>query len=202
MKWIRMFAIMGGILMVFWLNGNVFAFHDGGVAHCDGCHSMHNSVNGMPDEEVAGGMVGQGINENLTKGTDPSSTCLNCHEGFGSYHIASNDGTKVNYTAGGDFSWLKNTYSWTRHENTSGDNFGHNIIAADFGYTEDGTMLSMTSPGGNYPKSALGCTSCHDPHGKVQGGGTGPRAGSGSYGDPDPGDGSVLGNYRLLGASN
>ena len=196
-----MFAVVGGILMVFWLSGTALAFHDGGVAHCDGCHSMHNSINGMPDEDVAGGTVGEGINANLTKGSDPSSTCLNCHQGNGSYHIASADPTLVNYTMGGDFIWLQSDYSWTRH-NEPGDNFGHNIIAADFGYTEDGTMLSMTSPGGDYPKSALGCTSCHDPHGKVDGGGTGPRAGSGSYGDPDPGDGSVLGNYRLLGDSS
>ena len=25
---------------------NAFAFHDGGVAHCNGCHTMHNSQDG------------------------------------------------------------------------------------------------------------------------------------------------------------
>jgi predicted CXXCH cytochrome family protein len=205
MKWTRMFAVVGGILMVLWLSGNVFAFHEGGVAHCDGCHSMHNSVNGMPDPDVNSidGLVGVGDTGKaiLTKGSDPSSTCLNCHEGFGSYHIASNDPTRVNYTSGGDFSWVKvSEYSWTRH-NEAGANFGHSIRAFDFGYTEDSENLSGFSPGGDYPVSALGCTSCHDPHGKVQGGGTGPIANSGSYGDPDPGGGLILGNYRLLGDS-
>ena len=27
-------------------SGNALAFHDGGVANCDGCHTMHNSKGG------------------------------------------------------------------------------------------------------------------------------------------------------------
>ena len=26
---------------------SAFAFHDGGVAYCGGCHTMHNSENGV-----------------------------------------------------------------------------------------------------------------------------------------------------------
>lgn len=29
------------------VNGTALAFHSGGVAHCDGCHTMHNSENGV-----------------------------------------------------------------------------------------------------------------------------------------------------------
>lgn len=25
-------------------SGSAFAFHDGGVAYCEGCHTMHNST--------------------------------------------------------------------------------------------------------------------------------------------------------------
>ncbi len=53
-------------------------FHSGGVAYCDGCHSMH--------QPKAGGA-------SLLQGIDPSSTCLICHEHAGdtgpsSYHIS------------------------------------------------------------------------------------------------------------------
>ena len=47
------------------------------------------------------------------------------------------------------------------------DNMGHNVVATDFGLTVDGT--NTTAPGGTYPASNLGCDSCHDPHGQVDG---------------------------------
>ena len=31
---------------VFW-SGSLSAFHDSGVAHCNGCHTMHNSQDGV-----------------------------------------------------------------------------------------------------------------------------------------------------------
>ena len=64
-------AALAGVLTL-GLAGTAFAFHAGGVAHCDGCHSMHNS----PENPVAGTP-----NSQLLKGTDASSTCLNCHAG-------------------------------------------------------------------------------------------------------------------------
>jgi hypothetical protein len=48
----------------------------------------------------------------------------------------------------------------------------------------------------------LGCTSCHDPHGIVDGGTQNsyiPVIGSGSYGEAEL-PGTVRGNYRLLGS--
>jgi cytochrome c553 len=50
--------------------------------------------------------------------------------------------------------------------------------------------------------STLGCTSCHDPHGQVAGGtdsGSAAISVSGSYGAADPTDGTIHGNFRLLG---
>jgi hypothetical protein len=167
-------AALAGILTL-GLTGTAFAFHAGGVAHCDGCHSMHNS----PENPVSGTPNGQ-----LLKGTDASSTCLNCHEGTGGYDIFSSNGS--NFKPGGDFFWLTQSYTNTVRGNavtSDPDNMGHNIVAVDF------------------TPSQLGCTSCHDPHGQVQGGtanGQLPISVSGSYGAV-PVAGTIAGNYRILG---
>jgi len=178
--------------------GPAAAFHDGGVGNCDGCHTMHNSLNGAP--MANGGTVGTGVSTWLTKGSDPSSTCLNCHNGGGGrYHINSTDGS--NFAPGGDFYWLTKTFTWSAHGTlyeSAGDDHGHNVIAADFGLTQDTTL--STAPGGTFLASNLGCNSCHDPHAQKNGGtknGTGAVEASGSYGaDPTA---QVLGTYRILG---
>jgi len=75
---------------------------------------------------------------------------------------------------------------------------GHNVIATDFGLAVDGT--NTQAPGGTYPSSSLGCSSCHNPHGQVNGGtanGQLPISVSGSYG-AEPVAGTIAGNYRLL----
>lgn len=173
--------------------GSAFAFHGGGVAHCDGCHSMHNS----PENPITGSP-----NESLMKGTDASSTCLNCHTGAGGYHINSADGSNIN--TGGDFGWLSLPYSLVVRGNTNtygGDNAGHNVVAVDFGLNQDGTLAA--APGGTYDASLLGCTSCHDAHGQVNDGTAGgslPIGASGSYSAAAPA-GTIKGNYRLLGDS-
>jgi hypothetical protein len=176
------------------LNGIAMAFHDGGVAHCDGCHTMHNSEDGV--SIIDGGVVGT-AGAHLTIGADPSSTCLNCHQGSGTYHIFSDDGS--NYTPGGDFYWLTKTYTYTtfRPFTRNGHNFGHSIIAADYGLIQDADLA--TAPGGTFPSGKLYCSSCHDPHGKKVNK-TGPIVASGSYLEnyaAHPGE--ELGNFRLLG---
>jgi hypothetical protein len=112
------------------------AFHDGGVAYCDGCHSMHNSSG---NKVMSGGRNAgllkcasshtwpqqvQGGNAYLLQGSDDSSTCLNCHAASdttanftGSYHVltfpipggfnvVNSGGIPVERTPGGDFAWL------------------------------------------------------------------------------------------------
>ncbi|MCL7487986.1 MAG: hypothetical protein M8357_07430 [Desulfobulbaceae bacterium] len=171
---------------------SAFAFHGGGVAHCDGCHSMHNS----PENPISGTP-----NEALMKGSDASSTCLNCHAGSGGYHISSTDGSNLN--GGGDFGWLVNEYTVAGRVTTThaGDNAGHNIVATDFGMAADATLTA--APGGTYDATLLGCTSCHDAHGQVldgTAGGSLPVGASGSYSADAPA-GTIKGNYRLLGDS-
>ena len=182
-------AVLAGVLTL-GLAGTAFALHDGGVAHCDACHSMHQSA----DNPISGTP-----NNQLLKGSDPSSTCLNCHAGGGSYHIFSTDASSL--SPGGDFFWLTKSYTNVVRgtpQTSLPDNMGHNVIAGDYGLLVDGT--NAVSPGGAYPSSDLHCTSCHDPHGRVNGGtenGQLPISVSGSYGGV-PVAGTIAGNYRLL----
>ncbi len=186
-------------------------FHSGGVAYCDGCHSMH--------QPKAGGA-------SLLQGIDPSSTCLICHEHAGDtsptgWHISTpltdmpGGVPPKQRTPGGDFGWLKKNYNFTvsgTTTNESGDTHGHNIVAADFSYAADTANTKGVAPGGTFPLSQLACNSCHDQHGKyrrlndgtVATGGA-PIIASGSYdtnstpgyAEP-PAAGTALGVYRLL----
>jgi hypothetical protein len=197
--------------------GNAYAFHSGGVAECEGCHSMHNSFEGAPN--VTNRTFAQGTGPYLLKANDQSGSCLNCHQAAdtapSSYHIstagvvAGPSTTPVEMTPGGDFAWLKKTMTYVVRGNTvtnHGTRHGHNVIAADFGYVADDVLT--VAPGGSYPASALGCQSCHDPHGRYRRFADGtiattglPIFGSGSYTnsvDPIP-NVSARGVYRILG---
>jgi hypothetical protein len=163
------FAVAAALAFAY---GNAFAFHSGGVAECEGCHTMHNSLEGAAMEnwtpQYAAGPY-------LLQGNDQSSACLNCHNSVapGSYHI-STDATllgpglpPINYSPGGDFAWLKKTYTFSiRGAQTidHGERHGHNILAGDFGYVAD--SVQSIAPGGSYPAGNLHCSSCHDPHGQ------------------------------------
>jgi len=181
-----------------------YAFHSGGVAECGGCHSMHSPA--------AGGTF-------LLVGTDQSSACLTCHQHTGdtgpsSYHISTAEAdmpagvAPLQRTPGGDFGWLKKTYSFTVRGNTvteAGESHGHNIIAADFNYTIGATDCTV-SPGGSFSSAQLACNSCHDPHGQYRRlsdssiAKTGaPIIGNGSYNTSAvPAAGEAVGVYRLL----
>src|SRR5512146_1338741 len=105
--------VLAAALLAVGVSTMSYAFHSGGVAECEGCHSMHSPK--------AGGSF-------LMVGTDQSSTCLTCHEHAGdtgpsSYHIstASSDMgpglAPKQRTPGGDFGWLKKTYDATSGTN-------------------------------------------------------------------------------------
>ena len=141
-------------LMLVLLAGNAYAFHDGGVAYCQGCHTMHNSQNGQPVDPNA--PEGHAY---LLKYGNSSDTCLNCHANYGQFYAGAGFGP------GGDFYWLTKTYTWTEHGNKTsyGDSHGHNIISPARGLVADATLNH--APGGDFLASRLTCTSCHDPHG-------------------------------------
>jgi hypothetical protein len=206
-------VIMAAALLTIGLSGMAYAFHSGGVAECGGCHSMHSPKAGA---------------SSLLIGIDPSSTCLTCHMQVGlltpsSYHVMTADADMPAGTAprqrtpGGDFGWLKKTYTFTVRgtANTEdGATHGHNIIAADYGYTVDPT--NATAPGngtsGGFQSNQLACNSCHDQHGQFRRLNDGsiaktgaPIIASGSYatsttvGYAEPAAvGTALGVYRLL----
>jgi len=161
------------------------AFHNGGVGACEGCHTIHNSKDGLPLGRTSSALI---------LASDPSSVCLNCHSGIGSFsshHVSSPDGSAL--TPGGDFYWLRKTFTWAGGS-SPGASHGHNIVARDHGFSADPSR--NTAPWGSYPSASLSCTSCHDPHG-----GATPESlavsGSGSYGEAASA-GTIRGNYRLL----
>ena len=194
------------------------AFHSGGVADCEGCHSMHNSFEGAAATTAQAQFTAGAY---LLKGSDSSSVCLHCHEAAGvpvprAYFVSTSTQDLTpgapprQLTPGGDFGWLKKTYTWAplggAAQTSLGELHGHSVIALEYGYQIDGAHA--TAPGGTYPSSSLSCVSCHDPHGRYRriAGGTVVATGlpivdSGSYDtSPDPvADTWAVGAYRLLG---
>jgi len=67
--------VAAGALAAFGFAPKAFAFHDGGVAYCDGCHTMHNSSGNAP--MAKNGRPQFNGNAFLLQGSDPSSTCIN-----------------------------------------------------------------------------------------------------------------------------
>lgn len=199
------------------LTSTSYAFHSGGVAECEGCHTMHNSFEGV--KMTVNGLATGTTNAYLLKGSDQSSTCLNCHNqpdtAPTSYHISTDESklgpgvAPVELTPGGDFAWLKKTFTWVPRtgaatETSAGERHGHNVVANDFNYVVDG--IQTVAPGGSYPASNLSCISCHDPHGKYRRDLNGaiattgkPIRASGSYNNSvDPDANFSVGVYRLL----
>lgn len=192
---VTLFALLAALVAV-GMSTTAYSFHSGGVAECEGCHTMHSPAS----------------TNYLLVGGDQSSTCLTCHEGptLSSYHV-STTGTitqtamPANMTPGGDFAWLKRTYTDGSYSEP-GRTHGHNIVAADFGYVADDNLT--TAPGGTFVSNQLACNSCHDPHGKyrrLQSGAivtTGaPIMASGSYDNVtanEPTATAAVGVYRLL----
>ena len=229
MKALKLSLIIVSVaLATYGLSGTAFAFHDGGVAGCDGCHTMHNSTNNpMLRVTNPNGGSGEGNgNTYLLQGVDQSSTCLNCHAAAdalgsgGSYHVMTYPfpATGVppsELSPGGDFAWLQKSYAAAGYGNPSPGYFhGHNIIAAGYGLTADprnAVAPGALNAGSAYPGNELFCSSCHDPHGKYRLNTVGqavhattgaPIYTSGSYGNDPSVQGTqqlAVGAYRLLG---
>ena len=156
-------ALAAAAILILGMAGTGLAMHDGGVAHCDACHTMHNSSGNVAIDNSFGGPAVQfKTGAHLLKGNDASSACLNCHSGSSGPKVLSVTGTTDFSTApAGDFAWL-------RIQTIDG---GHNVIAADFGLGMDSRPGMATAPGPKttgYPGNALYCSSCHDPHGRYR----------------------------------
>jgi hypothetical protein len=154
-------------LAVFALMGTpVAAFHDAGVAHCNGCHTMHNSEDGVPvDPDSPDG------NRSLLVDATPSDVCLGCHAtGLGAVFTGSwETGTGEPEKGGGNFIYLTADNINDGHGGAGnpilGDGAGHNLDAPGFGLATDPSL--GTAPGGTFNSANMACTSCHDPHGNA-----------------------------------
>lgn len=218
MKRVAVVTLMVEIGVMLTLAAPVWAFHNGGVGDCNGCHVMHGGAETAP-QTAAAGEAESGIY--LLRGSDPSSTCLSCHQQSGDngpmgHHVSTpmdelQGVAPKQLTPGGDFGWTRKARSF-KVSGTSvtidGERFGHNIVAKDYGYGVD-SRVTM-APGGTFPVDRLGCTSCHDPHGRYRRTGDGsfvtdsvPIVGSGSYPESrDPDQRNSVGSYRLLAGKN
>ncbi len=219
------FIIAVAVMAIIGISAPSYAFHDGGVATCESCHTMHNSyqqgaMSGQKSTTVGaygtGNPAGSAIF--LLRGTDQSSTCLNCHEGptLSSYHVSTPlaslvNSAPVNRGPGGDFGWLR--VATTTSTSSPIDRHGHNIVAADFGYTADAKNLTAPSgiPGTGFDATQLSCISCHNPHNslrRIDQNGTqvttgAPIVASGSYADsPVATSTAAVGVYRFLRGAN
>jgi predicted CXXCH cytochrome family protein len=209
-------VIITAFLAVVGLSNVALAYHSGGVADCDGCHTMHGV-------DTGGGTLTPTTQNYLLQHSDPSSTCLGCHgkpaASAGSYHVMTTDAvaggtTPANYNPAGDFGWLLETYNYTLRGTATveqGQDHGHNVVAADYNIQADTNF--QVAPGGTFKNTDLACISCHDPHGKYRRVGTNsswtigtpaqlttaslPISGSGSTGTA-PTSTTAVGVYRLL----
>lgn len=152
--------LMSFIFIIISPAGVSHSFHSG-TDDCWGCHNNHKS-------------------------SDPSSTCLTCHnmpskEKKGECRnchkfnlneviartpiVFSDDGSAM--TPGGDFYWLKKDFVWTSKEGMQkvipGEKHGHNVISETYDLSQQGSEFSK-APYGSYPSSKLSCCSCHNPH--------------------------------------
>ena len=155
-KAILLLCVAAGLLVL--PVSQVLALHDAGVAHCNACHTMHNSENGAPiDPNSPNG------NAYLLKDETASDVCLSCH---GS-RVWSADPMNPTKGAAGDFVFLTEDNINDGHGGANspivGAYAGHNINAPSKNSVPDPVLTH--APGGDFPSSMLGCTSCHDPHG-------------------------------------
>jgi predicted CXXCH cytochrome family protein len=145
------------------LGGPVLAFHQKGVANCNGCHLTHG-------EGVEGGMlVGPSADEGLLIAESASDVCLVCHaESLGAV-LGADPLSPPPERGGGNFVFLVednlNDAAGGAFDPILGDAAGHNLVAPGHNLTADARYT--LAPGGTFPANQLGCTSCHDPHGNA-----------------------------------
>lgn len=151
--------ILAALIALPWTSA--LAFHDGGVAHCNSCHTMHNSENGaLRDADAPNG------NPYLLIDATATDVCLSCHA-TSRGAVWSGNLTAPSQRPGGDFTFLTEDNLNDGHNGhlnlIAGSYGGHNVIAPSKNSGADPVLTH--APGGSYPSGSLSCSSCHDPHG-------------------------------------
>jgi predicted CXXCH cytochrome family protein len=138
----------------------LLAFHDGGAASCDGCHVTHRSEDGVP-------VALENPEDWLLRGASPSDVCLSCHADRLGAVLAANTLAPPPERGAGNFVFLLEDNLNDAEDGLlnpiPGDAAGHNIVSPAYGLTADARYAQ--APGGDFPASEMGCSSCHDPHG-------------------------------------
>jgi predicted CXXCH cytochrome family protein len=133
-----------------------YAFHDGGSSSCAICHIMHASDDGQVVIVESGPLL---------LAASSSDLCLTCHDQdtvFGMDPL-----NPPPERGAGNFVFLLEDNINDAPDGQSfpigGEAAGHSIISLDRATAADTRF--QEAPGGIFPSSDLGCTSCHDPHG-------------------------------------
>lgn len=135
------------------------AFHHEGAAACAACHVMHGEVPGQ---------VAMIDGDPILVAANATDVCLSCHGGqdgvFG--HNPLDPPTEH---GAGNFTFLLEDNLNDGPDGPlhpiDGEAAGHSVVSLEMGVEADSRWLE--SPGGTFPVAALGCTSCHDPHGNT-----------------------------------
>lgn len=145
------------LLVMFLAPASAGAFHDGGVASCKGCHVMHQSEDGMM-------VPAQGY---LIADSSPTDLCLGCHGSSNGAVFGLDPLFPDTEYGGGNFIFLLeddlNDAVMGMTQPIAGEAAGHSVVGSGAGLFPD--SRHTLGPGGTFPTSLLGCTSCHDPHG-------------------------------------
>lgn len=143
-------VVLAGMLSVFCM-GAAGAFH-GTALICNKCHTMHYSEDGgVPPGADPGGPFGQ----LLTK-EHSTELCLTCHDGqVGTPDVSGADVNALTERSAGHFAAVDVA-------NANGHNLGQDKIGSS-------SLCVACHFGGEFSTAKLGCTDCHDAHGRVPG---------------------------------
>jgi len=222
---VRKRRIFYGLLVLIIVSGVIFVQStrsEAGVkGPCSECHTMHNSQDGAPVNEVAGQEVD--AQSYLIKGADLSdkNPCLGCHKknSDGRYFKdpeKENDAPQVNVDPAMTHNYLSaaGTYFYVTGDKTeqSGKSCrkGHNVVGMGESDDNEDQLLKKTPPGGTdeclggtgKQLTCAGTSGCHgkrnvdDPLAAIKGGHHSPA--TNSYADRFRDGNSIATSYRML----
>ncbi|MBU1699265.1 MAG: hypothetical protein KJ831_03870 [Candidatus Eisenbacteria bacterium] len=139
--------------------GKAGAFHEQGTANCSGCHTMHNSLDGIPESPFS--------HPGLLRFESATDLCLSCHAVENGAVFGPDPLNPPPEKGAGNFTFLLenniNDGNNGIQNPIEGHHAGHNVSTSTWGIPID--PANNVAPGGSYPADQLGCTSCHDAHG-------------------------------------